>query len=85
MPSGKLRTNSIYFRRAVLVSCARVLEWQMLSLSTSGSGYEDRLEDTLDTVKMLKNPEAWQEDGSDDFEDARELTTTLRSEARRRR
>jgi hypothetical protein len=66
-----------------LVDFARRVECQEIhSMSTSESGYKSRLADTLDVIRSLRQPQAWTEESSTDFDEAHEFASSMKGFAR---
>jgi hypothetical protein len=47
------------------------------SLSRTVDGYDERLQWKVDTVKKIRDAEAWTDGGSDEWEEAREVVESI--------
>ncbi|KAI0917389.1 hypothetical protein AcW1_007413 [Taiwanofungus camphoratus] len=65
-------------RNGILSNIARELEFLAHSLCTTQDGYRARSDDKVQAVKLLVNSKAWEKNGDDNFEDAREIADVVR-------
>jgi hypothetical protein len=58
------------------------MDQELHSMSTSEAGYNNRLEDTLDIIQLLRNPDAWAGCSSNDLEEVRDFVSGMRDFSR---
>ena len=69
----------------LLTTLTREIEWTLHSMFRSDEGYSARVKGKVDAINMLTGAEAWNLDGSEDMEDAREVAQLIKRVAGRKK
>ncbi|KAI0064084.1 ATP-dependent DNA helicase [Artomyces pyxidatus] len=73
-----LSSSSKDTRISILATAAKELEFSVFVMCASDEGYKRRSATSLNAVKRLGKAQAWRTSGDDEFEDEREIVSTIR-------